>query len=221
MPRAQTEFWSQVATQYDDVVDAQLGKNVRPLIKKRLSQEKSLGHAVEIGCGSGYFTRALAGKSETVVATDFAPGMIDMARAALATCDNVRFQTEDCQNTTFADRTFDTVFMSLVLQFVDADRALGEMHRILKPGANLIVANLDVQELSMPLRLLFLLRTLYHARVTYRRPLPHVPMDRLLAEKQLRAKLERAGFQVTSCEQIRDPSCAWNCPVTYCKAVRL
>jgi hypothetical protein len=70
MPEHDDRFWSDVATKYDRVVDAQLGSRVRALVRDRLAQESALGHAVEIGCGSGFFTEVLARRAETLVATE-------------------------------------------------------------------------------------------------------------------------------------------------------
>jgi ABC-2 type transport system ATP-binding protein len=220
MSEHQDNFWSDVATKYDRVVDAQLGRRLRALIREKLAEETALGNAVEIGCGSGFFTQALARRAESVVATDSSPGMIDLARQSLAGASNVSFQTEDCTRTSFADGTFDTAFMCLVLQFVDALAALGEMHRILMPGGTLIVANLDVFALRVPLRLMLLFRTLAYSAIAYGRAFPRVKRDRLLSEATLRQRLEEAGFRVTHCEMVRDTSRSSNGPINYVKAVK-
>jgi ABC-2 type transport system ATP-binding protein len=220
MPMSEVQFWSSISSQYDDVVDAQLGKNVRRILREKLSNEYDLGNAVEMGCGSGYFTATLARAAKSLVATDIAPEMIDVARRVVDGS-NIRYQVEDCQKTSFANDSFDTAFVALVLQFTDADTAIAEMHRILKPGGTLLIANLDVLALRPPLRLLLVLRTMYHAAVTYGRWMPRVRREQLLSEEQLREKLERAGFKVLSCDSLRDRSRAWNCPVVYCRAVKL
>lgn len=134
-------FWSKVAERYDRVVDEQLGGTTRAAVRARLGREGRLGRTVELGCGTGFFTGVLAEKAESVLATDLAPGMLDVARRAAAR--NVTFQVEDCQRTSLPDATCDTAFISLVLHFTDPERTIAEMHRILKPGGTLLIANLD------------------------------------------------------------------------------
>jgi ABC-2 type transport system ATP-binding protein len=221
MPVEQEQFWSQISTQYDAVVDAQLGRDLRRLVRERLSKEADLGDAVELGCGSGYFTEALARNAQTLVATDVAPGMLDVARQTVGAAGDVRFQVEDCQKTSFADGTFQTAFMALVLQFVDADVALAEIRRILAPGGALIIATLDVLALPLGLRLMLLARTIYYARVKYRRPMPRISLKQLPSAAQLCAKLENIGFRIATLEKICDRSRSYNCPVSYAKAVKV
>jgi len=217
---SEPKFWSEVATKYDGTVDAQLGKNLREMIRERLSHEQGLGETVEIGCGSGMFTGTLAGRASHVVATDIAEGMLAVAKEALRGNENVTFQIEDCQKTSFGPAVFDSAFLALVLQFVDADAAIRELHRILKPNGTLLIANLDVQALTVPMRLLLIARTLCYSKVKYNRPMPRVSRKRMLSSSELRTRLESSGFRVECLEQIRDRSCAYNCPVAYVKAIR-
>jgi ubiquinone/menaquinone biosynthesis C-methylase UbiE len=156
----QREFWSKVAASYDRVVDLQIGRNTRSLVRERLGKEKELGNVAEFGCGTGYYTEALAGKAAAVIATDLSLGMLDIAKKCV-TAANVSFQMEDCQSTSFAAATFDTAFISLVLHFAEPEKTPAEMHRILKPGGALIIANLDFHALRGIDRLRAATRVLY------------------------------------------------------------
>src|SRR5580765_7089375 len=101
MASEQSEFWSTIAPRYDQVVDAQIGPATRSMVREHVAREGPLGRVVEFGCGTGFFTDVLAGKAERVVATDVAPGMVQLAeRRVQAT--NVSFQVEDCQQSSFA-----------------------------------------------------------------------------------------------------------------------
>src|SRR5262245_43293779 len=83
MASEQAEFWSKVAREYDRVVDLQIGPRARGLIIERVEKEGRLGKAAEFGCGTGLYTRALAGKADSVVATDISRSMLALARDRL------------------------------------------------------------------------------------------------------------------------------------------
>jgi ABC-2 type transport system ATP-binding protein len=221
MPHDDAEFWSTISEKYDCVVDAQLGKNLRNLVRDRLSQEANLGRTLEVGCGSGKFTRVLAERADSVVATDIAPGMLEVARSCLRDKANVTFQIADCMKLSFDQASFDTAFLALVLQFVDAEVALAELYRVIKPGGLLIVANLDVQALSFPFAIMLIARTMYYAKKKYSRSMPRITPKRMLSARQLREKLEAAGFRVERSEPIRDRSCIYNCPIAYVRALKV
>ena len=143
------QYWTRVTRKYDRVVDLQIGGTTRSLIRERVSKEDSLGSMVELGCGTGFNTGALAAKADSLVATDFSPGMLAMTKERIRAC-NVTFRVEDCQKTSFCDGTFDTAFMSLVIHFTQPPETLAEMRRILKTGGMLIIANLDPAALFAP-----------------------------------------------------------------------
>ena len=91
--------------------------------------------ALEIGCGTGFFTREIAKKPVRVTAIDISPDMIDLARKNLLNeFSNVEFIVENAYQTSFADQTFHAVIGSSVLHHLDVDQALEEIYRVLKPG---------------------------------------------------------------------------------------
>src|SRR5262245_56877406 len=157
----QREFWAKVAKKYDQVVDLQIGPGTRAMVRERLAKEGWLGNVAEFGCGTGFYTKVLAGNADSVAATDLSPGMLALAKDQSKAA-NVMFQTEEVQKTAFADAVFDTVFMSLVIHFTNPDKTLAEMRRILKPGGTLIISNLDPGALNGLDRFRCLIRILYH-----------------------------------------------------------
>lgn len=219
MATTQREFWSKVAPSYDRVVDSQLGGRVRALVLERLEKEARLGNVAEFGCGSGFFTAALARRADRVVATDLAPGMVELARERVR-APNVAFQVEDVQKTSLPDGEFDTVFMSLVLHFTEPTPALAEMRRILKPAGTLIVVNLDPAALRGFARVRSALRIFLRGVTGYRTPPPPKFAANMLSERELCAQLEQSGFDVLGSEGIRDTARASSVPVEYVRARR-
>src|SRR6185369_15374672 len=102
-----------------------------------------------------------------VLATDISAGMLELARLHVKAT-NVTFQAQDCQHTSLPDGAFDTAFISLVIHFTEPGRTVGEIHRILRQGGVLIIANLDPQALTGLDRLRGSIRVLYQGIVGYR-----------------------------------------------------
>lgn len=213
-------FWSKLAASYDSVVDRQLGGHTRRLLRERLRREAALGRAVEFGCGTGFFTPALAEKAERLLATDVSEGMLQVAKQE-AQAPNVTFQVEDCQRTSLPDASVDTAFMALVIQFTDPPVTFAEMHRILKPGGTLIIGNLDPFALPPLARLRCLVRVLYQGIAGYRLKPPKSFGRNVLTKNQLESLLTAAGFRVESVEAVNDTSRASNVPVEYVRATRM
>jgi len=214
------EFWSTVARRYDAVVDLQIGPTTRAMVRERLAKEDALGDVVEFGCGTGFYTETLAAKARRLVATDLSPGMVAVARERVAAAD-VMFQVEDCQRTSFADCTFDTAFVSLVLHFTEPEVALAEMRRILRPGGRLIVANLDPLALRPLDRLRALVRIFFHGVTGYRTKPPQGFGRHVLGEQQLLDLLRASDFAVVRRERIQDTSCSSNVPIEYVVARKM
>jgi len=216
----QCAFWSKVVEKYDRVVDAQIGRGTRPLVRDRLSKEDRLGSLAEFGCGTGYFTELLANKAQSVVATDLSPAMIALAKARIREA-NIVFQVEDCQCSSLPATSFDTAFISLVIHFTDPKRTVHEMNRILKTGGILIIANLDPAVLTGSDRVRCLVRILYHGITGYRLKPPKGFGRNVLTEKQLCDLLIETGFRIQSSETIRDATRSSHIPVEYIRAVKV
>ncbi len=220
MVNEQREFWSKVAQKYDRVVDLQIGPKTRSMVRERLAREGRLGNLAEFGCGTGFYTQVLADKADSVIATDVSPGMLEVAKSQINTT-NVTFQAEDCQMTSLPNGVFDTVFISLVIHFTEPDKTLAEIHRILKPGGTLIIANLDPQALSGLDRARYRIRILYHGLTGYRAKPPKGFGKNVMTEKRLCNLLDRLRFKVVSSETIRDTSRSSNIPVEYIRAAKV
>jgi malonyl-ACP O-methyltransferase BioC/dethiobiotin synthase len=103
-------------------------------------------HILEIGCGTGLLSRALAtriGEADWTL-TDISPRMLDTARATLNLPGMVRYQLMDGEHpsTACGDR-FDLICASLSTQwFTDLNRGLAALCALLAPGGYLCIATL-------------------------------------------------------------------------------
>jgi ubiquinone/menaquinone biosynthesis C-methylase UbiE len=106
---------------------------------------------LEIGCGSGAFTTAVAravGPSGELHALDVQPGMLRQTAARLARPEyrdiqNVTLHLSDAYDLPFDDASLDLVYLVTVLPEIrDMPRALAEIKRVLRPGGLLALGEL-------------------------------------------------------------------------------
>lgn len=203
------KFWAELSNRYDSAIDNIMGEKIRPKIREKLNEEDNLGNLIELGCGTGYFTKTLADKSESIISIDISEEMLSIAREKLKGFD---FQVMDCQNIKFNEGTFDTVFMGLVLLFTEPEKALKESRRILKHGGLLIIADPDISFLSFYGDLKFRFKAL----VNYRK----IPTTgHFLNQEKIVNMLDKAGFEIVSKEIIRDDLDPNYVTANYIKAI--
>jgi len=98
--------------------------------------------ALEIGCGTGSFSRLLAGRSQSVLALDLSPQMIRLARAHSDQFSNIDFQVVDVLSWQFPARRFDCVVSIATLHHLPLAEMLARMKDSLKRGGVLLVLDL-------------------------------------------------------------------------------
>jgi len=105
------KYWNKYAYGYDEGVDYVVGKALNKTIIEKLSSEH-LGEVVEYGCGSGYFTKAIASNAKHIIATDISDEMLEMAKVKLSELNNVTIEKADCENSSIPSEKCDCVFMA-------------------------------------------------------------------------------------------------------------
>jgi SAM-dependent methyltransferase len=95
---------------------------------------------LEIGCGAGRITKALAGLFGEVHGVDVSPEMIRLGREKLAGLDNVHLHINNGVDlSVLPDVPFDFAFSFIVFQHVPekgiVESYIREVHRVLQPGA--------------------------------------------------------------------------------------
>jgi SAM-dependent methyltransferase len=109
----------------------------------RLGADPHGGRCVEVGCGPGRMTGALAERFDEVVAADVSPAMLEQARENV-TASNVRFVAVSGERLDgVGDRTADVLVCYLVLQHLPSARVvrshLSEFARVLAPTGEAFV----------------------------------------------------------------------------------
>jgi ubiquinone/menaquinone biosynthesis C-methylase UbiE len=210
MEEPKETYWSKFADDYDDNVDYVVGKDVHHAIIKKLSGERNLGEVIELGCGTGYFTKVICENSGKVIATDLSDEMLEQARIQLKEFQNVSVQKANCENTPYSSGRFDTVFMANLIHFVENPlKTLHESYRLLKTGGLLLLTSYTSYGMKrfekMKLAIRFLRkcgRPPRYARNNY-------------SPDELGALVESAGFEVKEVQLIGDKTKA-----LYLRAIR-
>ena len=134
--------FSRAAASYDSV--AELQRDVGTQLLQRLPVGFVPARWLDLGCGTGYFTRALARRfaDGQGLALDIAEGMLDHARP-LGGAEH--FIAGDAERLPLQDSTCDLIFSSLAVQWcANFDAVLSEAFRVLKPGGVFAFASLCV-----------------------------------------------------------------------------
>ena len=104
---------------------------------------------LEVGCGDGNIWRENLDRIPPgwrLTLTDFSPGMVDAARAALG--DRAAYAVADVQDLPFDDASFDAVIANHMLFHVeDRPRALGELARVLRLGGAFRATTIGLEHL--------------------------------------------------------------------------
>lgn len=88
---------------------------------------------LELGCGTGYFTRELVKLEVHVTAIDISPELIEVAKNEIK-AENVSFEVQNAYEMTYGLDQFDAIIGSSVLHHLEIEKAIAEMIRVLKPG---------------------------------------------------------------------------------------
>jgi ubiquinone/menaquinone biosynthesis C-methylase UbiE len=123
---------------------------------------KPCARALEIGCGTGAFSRLLAEQAEQVVALDLSPNMIDLARQQASQHANIEFQIADALSVDWPAEHFDCVVSIATLHHMPAAQMMNRMKRCLKSNGRMLIldllrteapADIFTDALAMPLNI--------------------------------------------------------------------
>src|SRR5258706_13868570 len=152
--------------------------------------EAGRGSVLDVACGPGILSAAIAKTARDGVAFDLTQGMLNKAAqgCAEAGVDNVTFREGNATELPLADAAFDAVVTRLsVHHFNRPSRAMFEIFRVLRPGGSFVIADVISSELPAEAEL-------QNAIEILRDP-SHV---RMLPDSELAALVGGAGFAIES-----------------------
>lgn len=152
-PRVKALF-DRIAGRYDFINDVQ-SMGLHRLWKRqviRLAEVRPGDRALDLCCGTGDVTFALARAGAVATGLDFTQAMLDEAvrRRPGEGVAGVTFLQGDALNLPFADASFEVVTISYGLRnLADFERGLREIHRVLVPGGRLVVLDFGKPNLGL------------------------------------------------------------------------
>ena len=102
----------------------------------------SCADALDVGCGTGAFSRKLAARSQNVLAIDLSPQMIRVARERAHKFANIDFRIAEVMAMDFPEARFDCVTTIATLHHLPLREVLLKLKQALKPAGVLIVLDL-------------------------------------------------------------------------------
>ena len=130
--------WGRIAATYDDAWATRLVTFTEQGLD--LLGPGIGGRGLDVGCGPGHTTAALAGRTGEALGVDFAPAMVERASGRFGDRPGVAFALDDAEALAQPDASFDVVSCSFGLMYChDARAAVGEMARVLRPGGRLLL----------------------------------------------------------------------------------
>jgi ubiquinone/menaquinone biosynthesis C-methylase UbiE len=150
--------------------------------------EAAQGSVLDVACGPGILTAAVAKAARDVMAFDLTPQMLKKAaqRCNEAGLTNVSFREGTANELPFADAVFDAVATRLsVHHFERPAQVMSEIFRVLRPGGRFVVADVISSEVAAE-------SELQNAIEILRDP-SHV---RMLPGSELTALVKDAGFAI-------------------------
>ena len=137
-------IWDIFAPVYEFAMRSQ--KSIYDYMYERIGEVAQGKDVLELATGPGMIARHIAPHANHVVATDFAPKMIETARKA-KNPENLSFEVADATSLRFEDKSFDVVVIANALHIIpNPEKALAEIRRVLKDDGVLIAPNFIFRE---------------------------------------------------------------------------
>lgn len=108
----------------------------------RLLQLRSTDRFLDVGCGEGFYTVALADKAKTTIGVDMSSSILNVLQNLQNfPAEKLKLVNSDVERLPFGDKSFDKILCSHVLEHVLDDRAvLNEIHRVLTDDGKAVLA---------------------------------------------------------------------------------
>lgn len=173
----QKALYDQIGKQYDTTrqADPEIVNRLYEILNLQKSQ-----YCLDVGCGTGNYTIALAEKGINITGMDASEEMLDKARAKNS---KLCWVQGDAKQMPFSDETFDGILCFLAIHhFNDIVLFFKEVRRLLKPNGKLLIFTNSPKQLKQ----LWLLE--YFPKMIEK------AADQLFTQEQIDEALRQEGF---------------------------
>ena len=136
----------EIAENYDSYYQTEFGGKVDAIEKEIISEllkEIPKEKMLELGCGTGHWTEFFVNQGFNVTGVDISEAMLNIAIGKKLEANLLLANSESLP---FEDGSFKSIVSITMLEFVEnQDKAVQEMHRVLKPGGYLIMGFLNAE----------------------------------------------------------------------------
>lgn len=198
-PNAQQAlYWNESAGPTWADLQAPLDRQLQPLGRRAMA-ELDLGpgrRILDIGCGAGETTLALAAAGAEATGVDISRPLLDVARRRAEGLPGVRFLEADAQTYPFEPASFDAAFSRFgVMFFSDPAAAFANIRKALKPGGRLAFVCWRTPA-ENPIMSLPMMAAMTYVSTPPAPPEPGAPGPFAFADpERVKAILTTAGFQ--------------------------
>lgn len=131
--------WGPVAEWYDrhlSEADTYQRQVIWPNLR-RLVAPQPADNILDLACGSGFFSRALAAEGARVIGLDISPELIALAKKQAGPSERLTFKVSPASKLALADASVTKVIAVLALQNIaELKETFAEVKRVLKPGGS-------------------------------------------------------------------------------------
>ena len=140
------KYFDEVAQQWDNMQQSFFSEDIREKAFSVAGVKKGK-IAADIGAGSGFISEGLIGKGLKVIAVDQSEAMLAEMRKKFSGTEGIEYRLGEAEKLPIPDEAVDYVFANMYIHHVESPQeAIKEMVRILKPGGELVITDMDEHE---------------------------------------------------------------------------
>lgn len=131
-------YYAQRAGEYEKIYAKPERQHDLAIAARWLQSELAQRNVLEIGCGTGYWTKSLSATAKAILATDRNPEVLAIARAKQYPNSNITFALTDMRALPVANNFCEAIFGGFIwshLPLQHLDDTLAGWHRLLARGS--------------------------------------------------------------------------------------